>query len=306
MLQVIRRHMSYANVTATAALVFAMTGGAYAISGNGGSSGARPTAHVAKKATPKGKPGPRGPAGPKGATGASGAVGPVGPAGPAGAKGENGAAGAAGAAGASGEEVKIDAASASECPEGGTKFSNATGTGKACNGEEGLSGKNGAAGATGPQGPTGEPWTPNGYLPSGATETGTWAFGPIALDEGENPLVDEVVIASFSIPLKEPLNTQGLKEGENCEGTGPLACRFQLASNNNKNLCPGTVEEPKAAPGYFCIYVDNTENVEIVGGSSPDSDNEIGRSGVIVSITPKSLSPDPHMRGRGSWAVTAE
>jgi Collagen triple helix repeat (20 copies) len=104
-----RRHISYANIVATLALVFAMSGGAYAAS--------RYLITSTKQINPKvlkslkganGNPGANGatgPAGPQGTTGPAGATGSAGPAGPAGAtgaKGETGAAGKAGTAGATG------------------------------------------------------------------------------------------------------------------------------------------------------------------------------------------------------------
>src|ERR1700752_388349 len=111
MFSVLRRRMSYANVVATLALVFAMTGGAYAASkflitstkqikpsvlaqlkGKNGKDGA-PGAQG-----PGGPQGPAGPAGPSGKDGTPGAEGAPGPAGP------EGAAGAAGRAGPGGGE----------------------------------------------------------------------------------------------------------------------------------------------------------------------------------------------------------
>ena len=101
MLSFIRRRVTYANVAMTLALVFAMTGGAYALNGNGSSvGGAHATAQIAKK---KSKPKvQRGPRGPKGETGKTGPAGPVGPVGPAGLTGAVGAVGPAGLTGAVG------------------------------------------------------------------------------------------------------------------------------------------------------------------------------------------------------------
>lgn len=70
-------------------------------------------------------------AGKPGATGAAGANGT---------NGTNGAPGAAGAAGKNGEGVTVASASVGECANGGTKFSNASGSGKACNGAPGAPG----------------------------------------------------------------------------------------------------------------------------------------------------------------------
>ena len=93
----IRRHMSYANIVATMALVFAMGGGAaYAASHYLITSTKQISPKVLKSLT--GKPGPAGPAGTAGAAGA----GSAGPQGAAGAKGETGAPGANGTNGAPG------------------------------------------------------------------------------------------------------------------------------------------------------------------------------------------------------------
>jgi hypothetical protein len=96
---VVRGRLSYANVVATLALVFAMSGGAaYAAS------------HFLITSTKQIKPsvlaqlkGRAGPAGPAGAAGVAGAVGPAGPAGT-GAQGPAGPQGSVGPAGAEGEQ----------------------------------------------------------------------------------------------------------------------------------------------------------------------------------------------------------
>jgi hypothetical protein len=105
-----RMHVSPATAIATLALVFAMTGGAYAAN--------RFLITSTKQISPKvlralkganGKSGAPGPAGPVGAPGAgsqgaAGPTGPAGPAGPAGAAGAKGETGAPGAPGAEGEK----------------------------------------------------------------------------------------------------------------------------------------------------------------------------------------------------------
>jgi hypothetical protein len=106
MLSMIRRRITFANVAMTVALVFAMSGGAYAagkflitstkqikpsvlasLKGNAGKAGAN------------GAQGPAGPAGPAGATGSQGPAGAVGAKGEAGAEGKAGKEGKAGVAG---------------------------------------------------------------------------------------------------------------------------------------------------------------------------------------------------------------
>jgi len=90
----LRRHLSYANITATLALVFAMSGGALAATHYLITS----TKQISPKVTKELK----GATGAKGATGPGGPAGPTGPAGPAGPQGSAGAAGAAGTAGTAG------------------------------------------------------------------------------------------------------------------------------------------------------------------------------------------------------------
>jgi hypothetical protein len=97
-----RLHLTPSTVIASLALVFAMSGGAYAAS--------RYVITSTKQISPKvlkslaGKAGPAGKNGANGAAGPAGAVGGTGPAGPQGPAGVAGGAGAAGAAGKEGKE----------------------------------------------------------------------------------------------------------------------------------------------------------------------------------------------------------
>jgi hypothetical protein len=108
-MQRIRRHVSYANVAATLALVFAMTGGAIAATG-GFSSGGQLQACAGSDGTLKLlKPGKKCKKGQKtvawNQTGRVGAKGVAGAPGAAGATGAPGATGAAGAAGTNGQNA---------------------------------------------------------------------------------------------------------------------------------------------------------------------------------------------------------
>jgi hypothetical protein len=133
----IRKHLSPSAVIAVLALVFAMSGGAYAMSGGGRLPQA--SAASAKKSGKTGLRGPRGPAGKNGAPGERG------PAGAPGSAGSQGPAGAQGPKGERGEE-----------------------------GEAGEPGEPGEPGKDGTPGNEGSPWTDGGTLPKGATETGSW------------------------------------------------------------------------------------------------------------------------------------
>jgi pilus assembly protein FimV len=158
MLEKVRSHVSYASVAATMALVFAMGGGAYAATKVVIKSLNQISPSVQKKL--KGKAGATGPAG---APGSAGAQGPVGPQGAAG-KGEPGNPGANGQSVTGKSFTGAGTGAASACKEGGVEFNAAGGATAACNGEKGV------------KGAKGEPWTPESLLPTGATETGVWAF----------------------------------------------------------------------------------------------------------------------------------
>jgi hypothetical protein len=106
MFSTIRRRMTYANIAATLALVFAMSGGAYAASRVLITSTGQIKPSVLKqlkgKAGTNGAQGLTGPAGPAGATGTPGPAGATGAIGPAGATGATGATGKEGPKGKEG------------------------------------------------------------------------------------------------------------------------------------------------------------------------------------------------------------
>jgi Collagen triple helix repeat (20 copies) len=140
MFSALRKHVSPTTVLAFIALVFAMTGGAFAASSQGGgpsSSGSKARATTAlavvAKSKSKTKAGARGPAGPRGAVGSTGATGATGPQGAAGGQGKEGPAG-----------------------------------------KEGPQGKEGSAGKNGENGKEGSPWAAGGTLPPGKTLKGMW------------------------------------------------------------------------------------------------------------------------------------
>jgi Collagen triple helix repeat (20 copies) len=217
MFSTIRKHLNPTTVVAFVALIFAMTGGAFAATGGSGSSSpAKATASTTlataakSKAKPKTKAGPRGPAGPAGKNGANGATGPAGP---------QGAAGSTGPAGAKGETG----------PAGGA----------------GAKGETGAAGANGAPG---SPWTAGGTLPSEKTEKGTWTITvppPVEIGPGFTNSIDRAPI-SFNIPLETAPTGVYLKIGEKltgCQGTA------EEPTAEPGYLCVYTEVEIQAPPG---------------------------------------------------------
>ncbi len=273
MFQAIRKHLTPSTFIAFMALVFALTGGAFAASSHTGGSGAKasasathatPVASAAKaKAAPKGKAGPRGPAGAKGATGATGAPGATGPGGPAGATGPGG-------------------------PQGPPGVTGATGA-------TGAAGPAGAAGKEGKQGVI----HPGETLPSGATETGQWILTGSAAGGFE---LAGAATLSFPIPLKEPLANTTSKVIHPGEGEHEPNESSYIANHE----CGGTVENPVAAPGFLCIFVAEEENVQgfsVFDASAKEPNgNGAGKTGVGMKGITKEAGV---LNARGSWAVTA-
>lgn len=201
---------------------------------------------------------------PKAAVGARGPRGVRGPAGPAGKSGAAGASGAQGVQGPAGPQGPAGAAGAKGAP--GEK------------GETGEIGEVGEKGPAGPKGETGAPWPAGGTLPANATETGAWSVNP---REGE-PL--QFYAISFPIPLA---------------GDG-LDSEHVLVAPNSK--CSGTVAEPKAEPGYLCLYTEANINVELsaIAKPSPSGEGGAGAAGALLHVEGKGT---PAVAW-GTWAVT--
>jgi hypothetical protein len=235
MFQALRRHVNPTTFIALLALVFALTGGAFAAtsasSGSGGAGSSQGLLATASKAKAKAKAGPRGPAGPRGATGAAGAIGAVGAIGPAGATGAAGPAGPVGA-GIPGSD-----------------------------GKEGPQGKEGKEGPQGPKGTSGFTDT----LPSGKTETGTWStvIGPVV--SGINAGIGFRQV-SFAIPLLTPIAEANVKvKLEGYDGTDQTGVEHEE--------CPGSAEDAKAAAGKLCVYTSSDNGIEpteLVRSTTPD------------------------------------
>ncbi|MGA9875613.1 MAG: hypothetical protein WBQ21_07380 [Solirubrobacteraceae bacterium] len=241
----IRKYLTFANATMTLALVFAMTGGAYAAS--------KYVISSTKQISPKVLKSLQGKVGVNGAAGANGAQGPAGPAGPAGSKGEAGAAGANGVPGekgvpgergaagtdgfngSNGVSVTSKTVSTGEAAcnkEGGSEFTAASkSTTFACDGKEGIAGKEGS------------PWTDKGTLPVGSSETGQWSF---TLDYVSK-------VSDVSADISFPIQLAGAITEANTHFIGAEEGEGEPHANLPAG-CGGNYKEPKAVSGNLCIF----------------------------------------------------
>jgi hypothetical protein len=299
MLSAIRKRLTYANVAMTLALVFAMSGGAYAAKHYLITSTKQISPKVLKALKgANGKNGTAGPAGPAGAAGAGtagaqGAQGAQGPQGPAGTNGEKGTTGTAGTSVTS-KEV---AAPACTNKEGGSEFTAASGNKTfACNGKEGS------------------PWTASGTLPSGKTLYGEWGIFQKPKEAVET-LGNTV---SFALPLQSAPAAHILNEHEKELVFNSTTTKVEEVSST---VCKGNAESPTAPSGTLCVYAlheggllepelneggfGSPHNVAIcawgdASGCTPDTASRFGfgvefRSG---------LTAGTEVVVQGTWAVT--
>jgi hypothetical protein len=266
MLSFVRRRMTFANVALTVMLVFAMSGGAFAAG--------KFLITSTKQISPKVLKSLQGKAGPAGAVGAQGLVGPQGPAGKDGAAGANGTNGSNGASPEGTPFSGAKAVGSVACSEGGVEYKGAT-TNIVCNGKKGT---NGTTGFT-------------EKLPSGKTETGSWAFA----EAGTEP-AGLFASISFPIPLAAEIEASKVHIFEG--GTAPSGCSFE-----------GTYL--KAETGDLCIHIASGTPFEMVKATEVEAYNpeevahlrSAGRTGVILA-TPGYVKRE--YMGFGTWAVTAE
>lgn len=319
MFAALRRRITYANVAMTLALVFAMAGGALAASGkhhkkHNNRVVITSTKQIGKSVLTalKGNVGQAGPQGPAGLAGPQGPAGKDGSNGLDGEQGEKGEKGAKGDPGATGSSAVVSN-TAPNCAAGGVTVE-VEGSGEpqeVCNGEKGEEGK---------AGKEGEPWTAGGTLPSGSTETGSWAFSGAATEGSEiNPSAGVFKLGyvgaavSFPISLAAPIaesHTQINPVGF------PVASGPNASTTEEKEHCPGSVGSPKAKSGYFCVYTGFVEHTLLLNpelkkpfavdkASEPSFGGVAGTdtAGATVIVLAGEEEPS-HPEGAGTWAVT--
>jgi hypothetical protein len=207
MVSLIRKRVTFANVILTLALVFAMTGGAFAAGKYLITSTKQISPKVLKSLT--GKPGKNG---------APGAPGAQGPQGAPGAPGANGKDGAPGTGGATGESVAFKAVATSDSAKcGGLGGGEYTLAGKAtliCNGQTGFTES----------------------LPSEKTEKGDWVISGMPSSDPELGGAAGETAFSFPIPLASaPTEVDYIELGQ----TPPAGCAGSITNPEAKpgHLC---------------------------------------------------------------------
>jgi hypothetical protein len=284
----IGKRLTFTNVALVLALVFAMTGGAFAAKHYLITS----TSQISPKVL-KALQGKNGSAGISGVQGPGGAAGPAG-AGTKGDKGDTGSAGSQGSAGSAGPQGGTG-------PTGPTGDIGATGvTGVGIigqNGKSGPTGPTGVSGLNGPTGPEGVCGTSHCTLPSGAAETGTWAASGLPGKYGPDGLLEAQIAAiSFSVPLANPVTANVIKaeegEGEPKENL-PVGCK-------------GTHKAPIAESGNLCVFVTEENNASFYSAENPETEvgGKAGPTGSLVRIIP--TVKKEVMLVNGTWVVTAE
>jgi hypothetical protein len=264
----VRSRLTYANVVATLALVFAMSGGALAAT--------HYLITSKKQISPKVLKELKGNAGAAGGAGAAGAAGAPGKEGAAGKEGTNGN------TGPNGESVLVKGVNpGAECKEGGSEFKVGSGAAAyACNGAKGKEGKPGTAGGT---------------LPPGATETGTWSFA------ADSDVRLERVPISFPIPL-----AKGMEAEVGCVAADPK-CHLHIIKSgetgtDGEGCGGGTDEVPTAEPGNLCIYIKVLEQTnEHFSWENSGGGEGVGTTGVVLGI--ETLSETEGGEGQGTWAA---
>jgi len=166
-------------------------------------------------------------------------------------------------------------------------------------GPEGKQGPEGKPGKEGPEGPEGPEGTFGSKpLPSGQTLTGVYGDSP-SLTAISFPIrVNPAPTALFVLASE---NTTAYELGDGTRFLYPLGKpepesleEFEEAKKAAAEACPGSKTDPKAAPGFLCIYPDR--NTAIPPG--PEAQVEAADSFGIEL-------PFEFLSG-GRWAVTAE
>jgi hypothetical protein len=166
-------------------------------------------------------------------------------------------------------------------------------------GETGAPGKNGTNGTNGTNGIDGEDGVcseslPECVLPSGATETGSWAMGATA---GPGAVYTALTL---SVPLAAPLEGTGHTHFINTAGK-----EVTVAEVFTSTACKGTAKKPTAEPGNLCVYAGFTENVKGFSdgmyAAGTEAEPGVSTGGAVMELAASAAAA----LGFGTFAVTA-
>ncbi len=281
MFHAIRTRINATTIVAIVALVFAMTGGAYAAK--------KYLITSTKQISPSVLKSLQGKSGAAGAAGVAGAQGPAGPAGSAGAKGETGPAGKNGAQG-------------NEGPQG----------------KQGATGATGTKGEKGEKGTTGFTKTlPPGDTETGAWAFGEIPAAAVPASNLGVPISFNIPLAATLDGSHCFRKAGGFVNASEEPGT----CSVHLINVANKEVslnietfepeefasgqCHGTAAAPSADAGNLCVYTGKLEKTEFtdIAIRKANEENEVGASTVGAVFQ---IHVHAEGQGYGSWAVTAE
>ncbi len=309
MFSMIRRRLTFANVAMTLALVFAMTGGAYAakkylitntkqispkvlkqLQGKNGKNGTNGT----NGKDGVGSQGPQGPQGPQGEKGVKGDTGSAGPIGPTGTTGSPWTAGGTLPKGSTETGAwSVFSTSAGFLPTAVSfpiplknpldgshvlRASNGTGTGKLTEGSKTVTEVETTAGALVP-----DDKISGSHIPAGTT------ISNVEYEGAEK----------ITLTLSAAVETGGTATGVALTAVPPTQC-------------PGSVADPKAAEGYFCVYAARMSETVFLWLTflgepiyPPSAGNGVkgaDKSGAILYLA---LLGSSGGHAEGTWAVTA-
>jgi len=179
-------------------------------------------------------------------------------------------------------------------------------------GDPGAKGDTGAQGAPGAPGAPGSPWVVDSVLPPEAMETGDWAVA------GKYSAVGPVMAPiSFTIPLSEA-DAEAISEKVIVGGEPTFPnVHFLKVGEDETTDCPGTLGEPKAAPGKICVYsaalsgyfggeefihIFSAKEAAVAAGFA-EADFGVDTSGAVIFGFRE--ASEGSVLGTGTWAVTA-
>jgi hypothetical protein len=144
-------------------------------------------------------------------------------------------------------------------------------------------------GKRGPQGPRGVAGPYPASLPSHRTITGAWAAGNTAVGATVGSSQFSYSASTFAFPF----------------ATAPTpVIIYDAADNEDPVHCTGTPAAPAAAPGYLCVYVSYSKDIDTLSLYDPATANFGAASKFGWGLVAKSTNGG-NVVAQGTWAATA-